>query len=78
MVRFLYKRMTTSSSSMKRYTTTEQGGRQNMFAHEPEIEVLDQDYWTNAELINGRLAMVGLVIGIFNYTVFGWVIPGFV
>ena len=49
-----------------------------MFAHEPEIEVLDQDYWTNAELINGRLAMVGLVIGIFNYTVFGWVIPGFV
>ena len=61
---------------MKRYTTTEGGGRQNMFAHEPEIEVLDQDYWTNAELINGRLAMVGLVIGIFNYTVFGWVIPG--
>ena len=42
------------------------------------VEVLDQDYWTNAELINGRLAMVGLVIGIFNYTVFGWVIPGFV
>ena len=69
--------MTSSTDSMKRYTTTEYG-KQNMFAHEPQVEVLDVDYWTNAELINGRLAMVGLVIGIFNYTVFGWVIPGFV
>ncbi len=61
---------------MKRYTTTEYG-KQNMFAHEPQIQVdTDHDYWKNAELTNGRLAMIGLVIGIFNYTVFGWVIPG--
>jgi len=68
--------MTTSTPSMKRYTTTEYG-KQNMFAHEPQIQVdTDHDYWKNAELTNGRLAMIGLVIGIFNYTVFGWVIPG--
>ena len=50
-----------------------------MFAAEPRIEVMeDVDYWKNAELTNGRLAMMGLVIGVFNYTVFGWVIPGIV
>ena len=32
--------MTTSSNNMKRYTTTEYG-KQNMFAHEPQVEVLD-------------------------------------
>ncbi len=32
---------------MKRYTTTEYG-KQNMFAHEPQVEVLDVDYWTNS------------------------------
>ena len=65
-----------TQSVAKRYTTTEYG-KQNIFASEPPIEVdYDQDYWKNAELLNGRLAMIGLVIGIFNYTVFGWVIPG--
>ena len=68
--------MTSSTAKMNRYTTTEYG-KQNMFAAEPQIEVIqDHDYWKNAELTNGRLAMMGLVIGIFNYTVFGWVIPG--
>ncbi len=70
--------MTSSTASVKRYVTTEDGGRQNMFASEPQIEVMDVDYWKNAELVNGRLAMMGLVIGVFNYTVFGWVIPGIV
>ena len=36
--------MTTSTDSMKRYTTTEYG-KQNMFAHEPQIEVQDVNYW---------------------------------
>ncbi len=50
-----------------------------MFAAEPRIEVIDNgDYWKNAELLNGRLAMIGLVAAVFNYTVFGWVIPGIV
>ena len=67
--------MTTSQPSMKRYTTTEYG-KQNMFAAEPPVEVLDVKYWPNAEQTNGRLAMIGLVAAVFNYTVFGWGIPG--
>ena len=51
---------------------------QNMFASHPPMEYVEgyKGYWEEAELLNGRLAMIGLVIGIFNYTVFGWVIPG--
>ena len=47
--------MTTSTASTKRYVTTEDGGRQNMFAAEPQIEVMDVDYWKNAEQLNGAL-----------------------
>ena len=66
-----------TSTTSKKYTTTEYG-KQNMFAAQPPIEYVEnyQGYWQEAELLNCRLAMVGLVIGIFNYTVFGWVIPG--
>tara|TARA_B100001250_G_scaffold299422_1_gene261020 strand:+ start:475 stop:684 length:210 start_codon:yes stop_codon:yes gene_type:complete len=66
-----------TSTTSKKYTTTEYG-KQNMFAAQPPMEYVEnyQGYWQEAELLNGRLAMVGLVIGIFNYTVFGWVIPG--
>ena len=67
-----------TQSVAKRYTTTESGGRQNIFPSEPRIEVLqDQDYWKNAELLNGRLAMLGLVAAVINYSIFGWIIPGF-
>ena len=64
--------MTSSSSTV----TTEDGGRQNMFAAEPQIEVIDQDYWTNAEMTNGRLAMIGFFALVHNYILFGAVIPG--
>ena len=68
--------MTSSTSSMGRYTTTEQGGRQNMFAHEPQIEVQDVNYWENAEQTNGRMAMIGFFAAVHNYILFGAVIPG--
>tara|TARA_B100000287_G_scaffold43829_1_gene39445 strand:+ start:6245 stop:6457 length:213 start_codon:yes stop_codon:yes gene_type:complete len=69
----------TSSTASKRYVTTEDGGRQNMFAAEPQIEVIDNgDYWKNAELLNGRLAMIGFLAAVHNYILFGWVIPGVV
>ena len=69
--------MTTSTTSMNRYTTTEEGGRQNMFASEPQIEVIDTgNYWENAELLNGRLAMIGLFAAVHNYIIFGWIIQG--
>ncbi len=50
-----------------------------MFAAEPQIEVIDNgDYWKNAELLNGRLAMIGFLAAVHNYILFGWVIPGVV
>ena len=69
--------MTSSTTSMNRYTTTEDGGRQNMFAAEPQIEVMENfNYWENAELTNGRLAMIGFFAAVHNYILFGQVMPG--
>ena len=33
-------------------------------------------YWKEAELSNGRLAMIGFFALIHNYIIFGWIIPG--
>ena len=74
-VTFLYKRMTSSTSNMDRYTTTEYG-KQNMFASEPQIEVINVNYWENAEQLNGRLAMIGFFAAVVNYGFTGWIIPG--
>ena len=35
-------------------------------------------YWKNAEITNGRLAMIGFLAFIINYGIFGWIIPGFI
>jgi hypothetical protein len=56
--------------------TTEDGGRQNMYAKEPQIEVMDQDYAKEAELANGRWAMIGWVAAIGAYVTTGQIIPG--
>jgi len=69
----------TTTNAKYRGMTTEDGGRQNIFSIEPEIQVVDQEgtYWQRAELLNGRLAMIGLVAAVTNYSIFGWIIPGF-
>ena len=60
---------------MKRYTTTEYG-KQNIFAAEPQIEVINVNYWENAEPLNGRLAMIGFFAAVHNYILVGQVMPG--
>ena len=62
----------TSSS----HVTTEEGGRQNMFASEPRVEVMDVDQSKAAELANGRWAMIGFVAAIGAYVTTGQIIPG--
>ena len=56
--------------------TTEDGGRQNMYAKEPQVEVMDQEYGPAAELANGRWEMLGFVAAVGAYVTTGQIIPG--
>lgn len=61
--------------------TTEDGGRQNLFAKEPQIIVMsdhnhENDKWHIAEELNGRLAMLGIVAALGAYALTGQIIPG--
>ena len=62
----------TSSSNV----ITEDGGRQNIYGKEPQIEVMDQEYAPAAELANGRWAMIGFVAAIGTYVTTGQIMPG--
>ena len=68
---FLNTKMTSSSN-----VVTEDGGRQNMYAKEPQVEVMDVDQSKAAELANGRWAMIGFVAAIGAYVTTGQIIPG--
>ena len=57
-------------------TTTEQGGRFNRYANEPQVEVLDIQYAENAERVNGQLAMLGFIAAVGAYLFTGQIIPG--
>ena len=58
--------------------TTEDGGRQNMFAKEPQMYTMEVTVTHNefAEKLNGRLAMLGIIAALGAYTCTGQVIPG--
>ena len=57
-------------------TTTEPGNRQNRFATEPQVQVIESDYCDNAERVNGQLAMLGFIAAIGSYLFTGQIIPG--
>ena len=48
----------------------------NKFASEPQVEVLDVNYYENAERVNGQLAMLGFIAAIGAYLFTGQIIPG--
>ncbi len=49
---------------------------QNKFASEPQVQVIDQPYFENAERVNGQLAMIGIVAAVGAYVLTGQIIPG--
>jgi len=59
--------------------TTEDGGRQNLFAKEPKMYISDTDaqrygyetYAERAEKLNGRTAMIGFFFAVFSYSLTG-------
>lgn len=59
--------------------TTEDGGRLNLYANEPPM-TFDEKYTVNhnekAEMLNGRLAMLGVIAALGAYAVTGQIIPG--
>ena len=64
--------------------TTEDGGRQNLFAREPRMYISKSDaerygyetYAERAEKANGRWAMLGIVALLGAYITTGQIIPG--
>ena len=64
-----YKQMT---------VTNEDQGRQNIWAKEPQMEVMDVTVTHNekAEKLNGRVAMMGVIAALGAYATTGQIIPG--
>ena len=58
--------------------TNEDQGRQNIFAKEPPMEVIEvyENHNQKAERLNGRLAMLGVIAAMGSYALTGQLIPG--
>ena len=58
--------------------TTEERGKLNMFAKEPQMQVMEVTVTHNerAEKLNGRLAMLGIIAALGAYACTGQVVPG--
>jgi len=59
-------------------TVIEDGGRTNMYAKEPQMQVMEVSVTHNeiAEKLNGRLAMLGVIAALGAYALTGDIIPG--
>ena len=59
-------------------TVIEDGGRTNIYAKEPPIELMEVTVTHNekAEKLNGRLAMLGVMAALGAYALTGQIIPG--
>ena len=59
-------------------TVTEDGGRENIYAKEPQMYLQEITVTHNerAEKLNGRLAMLGVIAAIGAYALTGDLIPG--
>jgi hypothetical protein len=58
--------------------TTNDRGQQNLFAKEPPIimENITVTHNEKAEMLNGRLAMLGVIAAMGAYALTGQIIPG--
>jgi len=58
--------------------TNEDQGRQNVFAKEPQMQVMEITVTHNekAEKLNGRIAMLGVIAALGAYAFTGQMIPG--
>ena len=58
--------------------TTNERGQQNIFAKEPQVYAQEITVTHNekAEMLNGRLAMLGVIAAIGAYAISGQLIPG--
>jgi len=59
-------------------TIVEDGGRTNIYAKEPPIEIMEvtETHNEKAEKLNGRLAMLGVMAALGAYAITGQIIPG--
>jgi hypothetical protein len=58
--------------------TNEEQGRQNVFAKEPQMQVMETTvaHSEKAEMLNGRVAMLGVIAALGAYALTGQIIPG--
>ena len=66
--------------SLKSMTVITEYGKQNIFAKEPPIEIMNNNeenfLMEQAERTNGQLAMIGIVAALGAYVTTGQIIPG--